>query len=173
MSSSPSGDQASTVAEAPYEGPTSATGPLNWVRDAFFVHQYGPTAARDVRGIWLTSFVGACDKTKATSGALLLRIDFSAEAGEIPVGTYPIADTFAPEPMAIATVWSVLDDGCSGQGTTQTRLVSGTVNVTSSDETGVAGTFEGSLVGATPQTVHGTFVAPRCATVGGEGACRP
>jgi hypothetical protein len=154
--------------------PTFVKGPLGFVvRDAFSFDLFGPTADRQVRGVWLTAFASACDKTKATDGAGVLRIDFTAEAGEVPPGTYPLAVPQVGEKSTVAEVWSVSGAGCSGMASSGARLESGTVTITSSDAMGMAGSFEGTLVGPSGNQgyVAGHFVAPRCP--GGRGACNP
>lgn len=154
------------------DSPTYVTGPLGFiVRGArsysgspypFDMCGYYTTTAdtRTARGILLTSYPDACTRATVPDGGRILRIDFTAEAGDVPApGTYPI--TYGVNDSAACSgIQTAFGAGCSGVNGGGDNHATGTLELSKSDETGMEGTFElnfGSGV------VTGRFVAPRCA----------
>ena len=63
---------------------TYVNGPLGFVVQDAFSFDTGPSSNRELRGIWLTSFTPACDKTKAVAMAVrnqFGRVDAGAARG--------------------------------------------------------------------------------------------
>ena len=159
---------------ASHRGDTYVNGPLGFVVQDAFSFDTGPSSNRELRGIWITSFTPACDKTKAVAGSGVLRIDFSEQADTVPPGTYPLEGPTTPDAKtAYAQVWWVTAAGCGTTGTPGAHFESGTVTITKSDATGMVGSFQGVLVDfdGNSSAVDGHFDAPRCPT--GGGACTP
>ena len=153
---------------------TYVNGPLGFVVQDAFSFDTGPSTNRELRGIWLTSFTPAYDKTKAVEGSAVLRIDFSEQADTVPPGTYPLEGPTTPDKKtAYAQVWFVTAAGCSTTGVPGAHFESGTVTITRSDATGMVGSFQGVLLDndGNAAAVDGHFDAPRCPT--GGGACTP
>jgi hypothetical protein len=177
VSSDPAGTPsgtAATPATSSARGSTYVNGPLGFVVQDAFSFDTGPTSNRELRGIWLTSFTPACDKTKAVEGSSVLRIDFSEQADTVPPGTYPLEGPTTPDKKtAYAQVWFVTAAGCSTTGVPGAHFESGTVTITRSDATGTVGSFQGVLLDndGNAGAVDGHFDAPRCPT--GGGACTP
>jgi hypothetical protein len=163
-----------TSGTAGSRGSTYVNGPLGFVVQDAFSFDTGPSSNRELRGIWLTSFTPACDKTKAVEGSGVLRIDFSEQAGTVPPGTYPLEGPTTPDAKtAYAQVWFVTAAGCSTTGVPGAHFESGTVTITRSDATGMVGSFQGVLLDndGNAAALDGEFDAPRCPT--GGGACTP
>jgi hypothetical protein len=163
-----------TVPGAPRGGSTYVNGPIGFVVQDAFSFDTGPSSNRELRGIWLTSFTPACDKTKAVEGSGVLRIDFSEQADTVPPGTYPLEGPTTPDKKtAYAQVWWVTAAGCTTTGIPGAHFESGTVTITKSDSTGMVGSFQGVLLDTdgNAAAVDGQFDAPRCPT--GGGACTP
>lgn len=155
-------------------GSTYVNGALGFVVQDAFSFDTGPSTNRELRGIWLTSFTPAYDKTKAVEGSAVLRIDFSEQADTVPPGTYPLEGPTTPDKKtAYAQVWFVTAAGCSTTGVPGAHFESGTVTITRSDATGMVGSFQGVLLDndGNAAAVDGHFDAPRCPT--GGGACTP
>lgn len=153
---------------------TWVNGPIGFVVQDSFSFDTGPTTNRELRGVWITSFSPSCDKTKATPGSGVLRIDFSEQAGTVPPGTYPLEGPATPDAKtAYAQVWWVAAAGCGNEGTPGAHFESGSVTIERSDASGMAGSFQGVLVDfdGNSSPVNGHFDAPRCPT--GGGACTP
>lgn len=169
----PSG-AAPSASGASRKGATYVNGPLGFVVQDAFSFDTGPSSNRELRGVWLTSFAPACDKTKAVEGSGVLRIDFSEQADTVPPGTYPLEGPTTPDAKtAYAQVWWVTAAGCGTTGIPGAHFESGTVTITKSDPTGMVGSFQGVLVDfdGNAAAVDGHFDAPRCPT--GGGACTP
>lgn len=153
------------------DSPTYVTGPLGFtVRDAvaFYGRDYAfHTCTGDgpgnppPPGLLLTSFVGACDISKAKHNSRILRIDFTAAAGQIPgPGSYPLLEQDA-EPLPVGTCAAVqrVWGDCATVGYEGAAFTNGFVELSKSDENGMEGTLEIT----TPNgVVSGRFVAPRC-----------
>jgi hypothetical protein len=153
---------------------TYVNGPIGFVVQDAFSFDTGPTSNRELRGIWITSFTPACDKTQAVEGSAMLRIDFSEQADNVPPGTYPLEGPATPDAKtAFAQVWWVTAAGCGAAGTPGAFFESGSVTITKSDATGMVGSFQGILVDfdGNSSPVDGHFDAPRCPT--GGGSCTP
>ena len=78
-------------------GSTYVNVPLGFVVQDAFSFDTGHSTNRELRGIWLTSFTPAYDKTKAVEGLAVLRIDFSEQADTVPPGTYPLEGPTTPD----------------------------------------------------------------------------
>jgi len=159
---------------ASHRSDTWVNGPIGFTVQDAFSFDTGPTSNRELRGIWITSFAPACDKTQAVAGSGVLRIDFSEQADTVPPGTYPLEGPTTPDAKtAYAQVWWVTAAGCGTTGIPGAHFESGTVTITKSDATGMVGSFQGILVDfdGNSSAVDGHFDAPRCPT--GGGACTP
>jgi len=153
---------------------TYVNGPLGFVvRDAFSFSS-GPSQARELHGIWMTSFTNACERQNATTGASVLRIDFSDDSGPVTPGTYPLEGP-APSDQrtAYAQVWVVTAAGCSAEGDPGAHFESGSVTIEKSTENGIVGSFHGVLIDndGNEGTIDGHFDAPRCPS--GSNSCTP
>lgn len=165
---------APTPTGSSHRSETWVNGPIGFVVQDAFSFDTGPTSNRELRGVWITSFTPACDKTMAVPGSGVLRIDFSEQADTVPPGTYPFEGPSTPDAKtAYAQVWWVTAAGCGAAGTPGAHFESGSVTIDRSDATGMVGSFEGILVDfdGNSSPVDGHFDAPRCPT--GGGACSP
>lgn len=165
-------DSSSNESNVPPDSPTYVTGPLGFIvrgASSYSGSAYpsdmcgfysSPENTRTARGILLTSYPDACTRATVPDGGRILRIDFTAGAGEVPApGTYAITSG-VDGAAACGGTQTAAGVACSTVSAHDGNHASGTLELSKSDATGMEGTFELNFGAG---VVTGRFVAPRCA----------